>query len=215
MISKFPKLKEISLMKDIDIEKYYEGVADFIVIVEKYYKIEGNSVDKIKYLGKDIEDILFIPRDRIMSVVRGLDNFEREEWHLKDMKVSNKELTETKNSLFEFLDVFYPFNPQKIEEMKEEVEEYFTLNLVEEMIGVLQSTPIQDYIYVSLSLYYLSLIMLPHAIGTRYPNNNHNPLEIYNKNLPLIQLFDELVEIVEKTLSKLGNLLTYSKDTES
>jgi hypothetical protein len=72
----------------------------------------------------------------------------------------------------------------------------------------LQSFPIKDAVYVSQSLYYLSLITLPHAINTRYPSNNHDPLKFYNLNLPLIQLFNEVMEIMEKTLSKLGNLLT-------
>ncbi len=48
-----------------------------------------------------------------------------------------------------------------------------------------------------------------HAINTRYPTKEHNPLEYYNENLPLIQLFNELLEINEKTISKMEDILKF------
>ncbi|MGB2727105.1 MAG: HEPN domain-containing protein [Halobacteriota archaeon] len=191
---KIPKLKEIKFMKNFDVEKYYKGAVYSLVT--------------IKSLGKERERILFIPKSNIMSVIKELDKLELQELDLKHMEFSKKDLNEAKESYIELLDVFYNFNPQKIEKEKEEFEKIFTLNLMEELIEVIQSMPIKDAIYVSYSLFYLSLIMLPHAIVARYPDDNCDPLKLYNQNLPLIQLFDDLVEIMEKTLSKLGNLLS-------
>jgi len=191
---KFPKLKEIKFMKNLDVEKYYNGAVDLLAT--------------IKSLGKERESILFIPKSDIRSVIRELDKLELEELDLKHMEFSKKDLNGIKESYIELLDVFYDFNPQQIEKEKEELEKIITLNLMEELIEVIQSIPIKNFMYVSHSLFYLSLIMLPHAIVARYIDNNYNPLKIYNKNLPLIQLFDDLVEIMEKTLSKLENLLS-------
>ena len=198
---KISELKDIKFLKGLDVEKYYEVAVD--------------SLAAIKGLSKEKDRIVFIPKSEIVAIVEDLEKLDSQDLYLNQGKISEKGLNEIKESLFEVLDVFHHLNPQKIEEIKKDMDDFFTLNLMEEMIGVLQSAPIKDAIYVSRSLYYLSLIMLPHAIITRYPNNNHNPLTRYNKNLPLIQLFDELVVIMDKTLSKLGNLLTNSKDKES
>lgn len=198
---KIPELKDIKFLKGLDVEKNYEVAVD--------------SLAAIKGLSKEKDRIVFIPKSEIVAIVEDLEKLDSQDLYLNQGKISEKGLNEIKESLFEVLDVFHHLNPQKIEEIKKDIDDFFTLNLMEEMIGVLQSAPIKDAIYVSRSLYHLSLIMLPHAIITRYPNNNHNPLTMYNKNLPLIQLFDELVVIMDKTLSKLGNLLTNSKDKES
>lgn len=191
---KFPKLKEIKIMKNLDVEKYYKEAVD--------------SLATIKSLGKEREKILFIPKSDIRSVIRELDNLELQALRLKQVKISKKDLNEIKGFYSELFDVFHDFNPQKIEELKGELEKTLDLNLMEYAIRVIQSLPIKNAIYVNYSLFYLSLIMIPHAVVTRYPDNNHDPLKIYNKNLPLIQLFDDLVKIMDKTLSKLGNLLS-------
>ncbi len=68
-----------------------------------------------------------------------------------------------------------------------------------------------DCIYVSHSLFILSKIMTPHAINTRYPTKEHNPLEYYNDNLPLIQLFNELLEINEKTIAKRDAIFNFER----
>ena len=191
---KFPKLKEIKIMKILDVEKYYKEAVD--------------SLATIKYLGKERENILFIPKSDIRSVIRELDNLELQALRLKQVKISKKDLNEIKGFYSELFDVFHDFNPQKIEELKGELEKTLDLNLMEYAIREIQSLPIKNALYVNYSLFYLSLIMIPHAVVTRYPDNNHDPLKIYNKNLPLIQLFDDLVKIMDKTLSKLGNLLS-------
>ena len=160
------------------------------------------------------EETLFIQKSKLRFVIQELDNLESE---LEGVTINSNEellkvsLEESKKASMEILDAFYEFSPQKIEKVKEDLNIKLDLNLMKEVIRAIQSAPIKKAIYVTYSLYYLSLIMLPHAIVTRYPDNNHNPLEIYNKNLPLIQLFGDMVEIMEKTLSKLENLLTESR----
>jgi len=195
---KVPKLGEAKLIKDLNFRNYHKKIAEFLT-----------------WLGSlSFEETLFIQKSKLRFVIQELDNLESE---LEGVTINSNEellkvsLEESKKASMEILDAFYEFSPQKIEKVKEDLNIKLDLNLMKEVIRAIQSAPIKKAIYVTYSLYYLSLIMLPHAIVTRYPDNNHNPLEIYNKNLPLIQLFGDMVEIMEKTLSKLENLLTESR----
>ena len=162
---------------------------------------------------KSSSKILFIQKSELMSVIRELDELEsalesyQEPNIIPNEEILKESINESKKAFMEVLDAFYEFSPQKIENEKKKLEELFDLNLMKEAITVIQSVPKKSVIYVSLSLLYLSSIMIPHAIVTRYPVNSHDPLKIYNKNLPLIQLFDDMAVIMDKTLSKMKNLL--------
>ncbi len=200
IIKKVPEVKETKLMKDFDVGNYYKGVVNLLDVFEF---LEEEAAYK-----KLIEEILFIQEGEIRSIISKLNNLELQKVHPKDIKISEKDFIEKKESYIELYDVLHRFNPPKFEKSKNDVG-ILTLNLVEqsreEVIREIQS--ILNGMYVSYSLYCLSFIMLPHATVTRYPDNNHDPLKIYNKNQPLIQLFDDLVEIMEKTLSKMENIL--------
>lgn len=58
-----------------------------------------------------------------------------------------------------------------------------------------------------ISLFYLSLISYPHAVKSRYPENNHNPLNVYNEEKPLIKSLDFFIKHMEKTLENLSKLV--------
>jgi HEPN domain-containing protein len=201
-IEKVPKLGEAKIIKDLNFRNYHKKIAESLTWF--------GSLDEVK------EEILFIQKSELRFVIQELDNLESElESELESLKGvtinSNEELLkvtleESKKASMEILEAFYEFSPQKIEKGKEDLNIKLDLNLMKVVIRAIQLALIVKY--VTYSLYYLSLIMFPHAIVTRYPDNNHNPLKMYNKNLPLIQLFCDMVEIMEKTLSKLENLLT-------
>jgi len=211
-IKKVPELKKTKFMSNLDFEEYYKGVAELLTEVEKYYKVKGDSIREIKFSG-ELSEYAFIPEGVIRSILDQLNELELLEIYQKE--ISEKDFIKHKESFIEFLDAFRPRNPKKIDELKEDVEKSFTLELQKEIINELfQSFSIKNFRYVCSSLYLLSLIMLPHAIVTRYPVNNHDPLKFYNKNLPLIQLFDDMVKIMEKTLSKMENFYSKSKENQ-
>jgi len=205
-IKQVPELRKTKFMRNLDFEEHNKDLGDLLANIKKYYKVKNHSLKEIKFLKKGFEEILYIPKGIIRSLLSQLNKLESSEIHLKDINFSVQDFIKTKESFIEFLDAFHNLEPQKIEKLKEDVEKSFTLDLQKEIINELRSFPIKNLMYVSYSLYYLSLIMLPHATVTRYPDNNHDPLKIYNKNLPLIQLFDDLLEITEKTLSKMETL---------
>jgi len=191
-IQKDQKLKDLTVVKKFDVEKYYKVTADILTMIE--------SSDKgSKEIPRSQEGL-------IRSVIKDLDKLESQEAHLKLLRIPTKDFYEIKKDYTELLDMCHDLNLQN-EYLKELLEGIVTLRLMRDLNRVIRP-PIKNATYVEYSLFYLSLIMFPHAIITRYPFINHDPLKLYNQNLPLIQLFDDLVKIMDKTLSKLGNLLS-------
>lgn len=57
--------------------------------------------------------------------------------------------------------------------------------------------------YCYQSLLYSSLILYPHAVRTRYPDNDFNPSDAYNEKALLIRALDALIESIHETLREL------------
>jgi hypothetical protein len=47
----------------------------------------------------------------------------------------------------------------------------------------------------------------PHAVKSRYPQNEFNPLEVYTDKMPLIQMLDFFIEVTGNVLVDLDLLL--------
>jgi len=56
------------------------------------------------------------------------------------------------------------------------------------------------------SLYYLSQVFCSHTALTRYPEEGRNPLEVYNKEAPLVQKLNDFIYVVEVTLNMLNRI---------
>ncbi len=52
-------------------------------------------------------------------------------------------------------------------------------------------------------LYYLSVITLPHATITRYPENGKSPLGIFTRKLPIVRKLPELIKVHSEALNDL------------
>jgi|GEM_PF-3249213 len=67
---------------------------------------------------------------------------------------------------------------------------------------------ILNFIFCLFSLSVLSLVFTPHAVRSRYPQDNFNPLEVYDDKMPLVQTLDHFMKIAEETLEKLNQIYT-------
>ena len=92
------------------------------------------------------------------------------------------------------------------EDKRKKVEEFFESDSMKEIMKKQFTLPMY-HSYVAVSLFYLSVIMLPHALVARYPDCGVNPLDIYNKKLPVIQSSGDLIKIMNKTLSGIANII--------
>lgn len=60
------------------------------------------------------------------------------------------------------------------------------------------------------SLICLSFVFSPHAIRSRYPEDNFNPLNVYDEKMPLIQVLDSFIKITQKSLEILEQYVARS-----
>jgi hypothetical protein len=206
--NKVPKLKKFVR----DFGPSHETVDKALAASLEHYKIKGDSLDKLKFLGNFLERFLFYPEGAIREQLIDIEKTEQElRLKFKEYNdISIKDYNKVKEFYFEYFIALYNLeDSQEIEKVKEYIQSW-TLSKLDETLGLLNSS---EGLVVTRSLIFLSSIMLPHAIFARYPHNNHDPLKIYNKNLPLIRLFGDLVKLMEKTLSKQEKLLEYKESS--
>jgi HEPN domain-containing protein len=120
--------------------------------------------------------------------------------------LTKQKLEESVKNMEEPLDTFSELDPEIVDQVKNGVNELLAPDSRNVILGIGEFW--MDLLYVLFSLFLLSYL-LPwyHAIYTKYPDEKgQNPREIYNEEHPLIRFYDDLVKIMEKTLSKMGNL---------
>ena len=192
-IGKAPKFKEFPLIKTTNLNKTSQETNDFLKFFDDLVREK---------------DVIFLPKEEIEGWIEELNKLKAEIEELNEdvtrFSVSNEKFNRVKQSILKPFDALYEYNPQKIEKMRKELDNAITPDRVEEMIRIVIPS-LYDAVYVSLSLLYLSIITRPHAIRTRYPIGDFNPLEIYNRDLPLIRSFNELNDIMKSALFKMGN----------
>jgi uncharacterized protein (UPF0332 family) len=67
-------------------------------------------------------------------------------------------------------------------------------------------------ILVTIPLYYLSIITLPHASITRYPENEDSPLNIFTNKLPQVRKLPNLIQVHSEALQDLKEFHTLWND---
>ncbi|MER3602232.1 MAG: hypothetical protein C4339_05895 [Nitrososphaerota archaeon] len=77
-----------------------------------------------------------------------------------------------------------------------------------EQIEQIELFPLRTFCY--LSLISLSFVFSPHAIRSRYPEDNFNPLNVYDEKMPLIQMLDSFIKITEESLENLEQYVARS-----
>ncbi|MEB3691542.1 MAG: hypothetical protein G5Z43_001086, partial [Caldisphaeraceae archaeon] len=96
------------------------------------------------------------------------------------------------------------------DEVKNQLINVVTPQLIASIFKVMKEF-FSKLIFCSLSLFYLSLIFSSHAVKSRYPQDDFNPLEAYNDKMPLIQMLDFFIRITEETLEDLDYILHYQE----
>jgi HEPN domain-containing protein len=57
-----------------------------------------------------------------------------------------------------------------------------------------------DLLFISISIFYLSVLTQPHVSSTRYVKDDISPRQVYTSDLPIIKEFNFLLEITEMTV---------------
>jgi len=158
-------------------------------------------------LEENKRELIFISKEEIEECIDEINKIESKineaNEILSTLSFSEEEFDRSKQHIMEFFDTISRYNPQMVEEIRKEVDNIVTPELIEKILDLFLSI----FIPMTYSLLYLSIITLPHAVPARYPDEDFNPLEVYTKDLPIVQSFNELCEIIEETLFKMENLL--------
>lgn len=192
--------KELDIIKE-KIPQFEKNISKIGFDFEDYYRGIDSSSTMMNSLSKDNRGILCIPKKEIRAIIKEIRNLESAE----DKVISMSDTEEIEKSSIKIISEIFKLNklfPKEIKIAEKELRKFFKSKSNKRILMYV--------IYVNIALFLLSYILVPHAVITRYPDKEYyeeyNPLKIYNRNLPLIQLFNKLVEIVEKTLSKMERL---------
>lgn len=194
-LNKLPELKTLTIFKDFDARK---NLNEF-----------ERSLSEIEEIKEDRDDLIYISSRDIRRILKEIKltnkDFEKGKRSLSNFKISERTWNKQKVEILEFCKVLLKNDITQFEEVKSSFEKAETKLLVEKSIKDLLE-PLTIALLISVSLYYLAIITLPHSIITRYPLKGLTPLEIYTKELPVVKMLPKLFEIQDVVLKEMEAL---------
>jgi len=193
--NRFPKLKEVSLIKELNIPELKSRMQDY----RRVFKFLSEDTFNLSLSKENLQAIA----DEIKKLSVNFKKVALPE--IIDM--DEEELSVFQKEMYELLEALSEINPNIVDEkVKEKFSEIFTPKLIIPLLNMVIE-PIIKFIFCSVSLFYLSIIFSPHAVKSRYPQNEFNPLEVYTDKMPLIQMLDFFIEVTGDVLIELDHLL--------
>lgn len=185
----FPKLKEVDLIKEIEINRLKTGLKEYQKVFSDMTRDIPSSLEELQNI---VDEINKLKDETGEEIIRGIE-------------INEKEIESQREKIYQLLNAFSEINPSVVEEEKEKLKRVFTPKAINDSLKRL-SKPISELIFCYSSLFYLSLIFSEHAIKSRYPEDDLNPLEVYNEKMPLVQMLDSFIKIAEETIEKLNHV---------
>jgi len=161
--------------------KIWEELKKFDKLFERYPKLYEwirNELDEAKEMEEEIQSI---PIDKIIDMSYSAEKLQT---IINRININREKVL---NKILRFcLKVGILVPP-----LKED------LRSIQKML--LLSTP---YFFIP-PLFYLSIILYPHAVKSRYPEKEWNPLEEYNEKMALIQKLPSIIKVLDKAFKSL------------
>jgi HEPN domain-containing protein len=185
-----PELKAAKIFKGFNIDKNL-----------RQFEIYSSQIKKIKE-GK--KELIYIPSRDIRHFLKEIESAKKDSAKAKraisKFKITERDWNKMKKDMSEMYDVFSKFDPT-LKESKSDLESTDMKLLVENLIKSLIE-PI-SIIPITIALYYLAIVTLPHVSITRYPQNDRIPAKIYTKKLPIVKMLPELIGVQADVLDEL------------
>ena len=186
----FPELGEVGFIENFNIKREIRQFDFFLSYINKIRH------DKNKLIHMSSWDISRFLRE----MEKGKKDIEKEMQNLSKFRMNDKTLKKMNHNFFDLYNVVLKYNPVYAEELKNDFEKLDSKKLeiyIKNYFGL-------TYLGMSLSisLYYLAIITLPHVSITRYPENDMTPLKIYTQRLPIVKKLPELSNIHNNALSE-------------
>ncbi|KXA99729.1 hypothetical protein AKJ42_02625 [candidate division MSBL1 archaeon SCGC-AAA261C02] len=148
-----------------------------------------------------------ISKEELETIISELDRIEAKT--RESIKISEEAIQDFKNQILEIVDLVCESDELGLKLSEEEIEKVKSLTPE-------QATQLAKYTMLkascNLHLLYLSVALCPHAIHSRYPfpKQKFNPLNEYTESHLLIEKFDQIADMIERTLNKIPTLFSNS-----
>ena len=194
-LKRIPELKKTKFLENFDVNR---NLRQLDLNLSEIYKIK-----------KDKKELIYISHWEIRRILKEIksanEELEKSKKKISNFKITDRVWNKMKMEMLELYDSLSKYNPLQIEEAKNNLQSNDMKLLVERYIKSLIEP--MSIIPLSISLYYLAIVTLPHAIIARYPQNGLTPVNIYTKKLPIVRMLPELINIqanVQKELKILN-----------
>ncbi len=189
-LNRLPELKTLKILKGFNTDKNLRQL--------------DLDLSQIKKIKKGKKELIYISNWDIRCFLKEIESAkkdcEKAKQDFSKFKITERAWNKMKKDMSEMYDVLSKFDPT-LKESKSDLESTNMKLLVENFIKNLIE-PI-SIIPLSIALFYLAIVTLPHVSITRYPQNDLTPAKIYTKNLPIVKMLPKLIEVQADVLNEL------------
>ncbi|MCK4798001.1 MAG: HEPN domain-containing protein [Spirochaetes bacterium] len=190
----FPEIKTSNVFKDFNIQKQIDDVDFFSSFLKD---IKKNKNELINMSAWDLNIIL-------KCIEYFNSEYDMSKKNLSKFHVTEDIWAEIKTNIMEYLNIFQKYKSVNEEEIMKNIEimgpkEY------EKMIKMVLGF-VNKLSPIIIGFMYLDIVTSPHATHSRYPQNDLNPIKLYNKKMPLIKKLPLFFKIQEKILIELKSV---------
>lgn len=193
--AKLPAINPAALHTD-----FYKTLSPSISVQNEETKKSVAFLSNLKNLG--IENI---DTDSLDDIIHEIKSFELHRG--EKVQVGNQDLSEYHRQMTSLIGFLEKFSKEKADEFRQALEKLEASgDLKRIMKALIEIYPI--VIYITFALYYLSIVLFPHPVDTRYPDQERdfNPYQRYTRNYPMIVRMSEIQSIVGKVLFQFRKL---------
>ena len=190
-LSEIPELRNTNLLKGFNVRRDIRQFEHFLSYLQE---LEKNKNDSIYLSSWEIRRFLKEIESSKKDTEKCIQNISK-------FKITERTLNETKKNVLEMYNVFKNYNPIKVEE---EINNLENIDIKQLEISIKKYVKLLCSISsISASLITLAIITLPHSSITRYPINDLSPVKIYNKKLPIVKKLPDLIDAQDIALKEL------------
>jgi len=193
LLTKYEKAKEMSLIKDLNWLFELENK------IHKYEQMLNFSTQDLFNISLSNEEL-----QTIIEEIQKVD--ERLKKAALSEKIEEGNISEFRRKIYELLDLASNINPNINKDVIEkELDAMVRPQIVTSLFEKLRD-PIIRIAFCSIRLFYLSIVLSPHYVKSRYPEDKFNPLEIYTANMALVQKLEYFLNLTENVIKDLEHI---------